>query len=170
MLRRVGPFTSVIYCSFCGSTASSRAMLFLSFPLHIWADERLHCRAHRVRESATRILFLLHLQVFPGRLDSLARLPSWQDLCVVCPSASSKLGTSFKGTMGKGAASSSKNAPVQSECLPQPCDLLPHSRGPILENRSRVSLEQAGWPHPPGGCTGPAVGRCLHWAQVGVTE
>lgn len=134
-------------------------MLFLSFPLHIWADKRLPCSAHPVREPVTRTPFLPHLQVFPDRLDPPARLPSWQDLCVVCLSASSKLGTSFKGTMGKGAASSSKNARCSQSASCSPVTSCPRVKACILETRSRVSLEQAGWPHPRGCTTGP-------WAAV----
>lgn len=62
-------------------------------------------------DDQARTLFLFHREVFPGHLDSPSSLPSWQDLCVACLSASSKLGTSFgEERVWKGAASSFTNA------------------------------------------------------------
>lgn len=95
-------------------------------------------------------LFLSHREAFPGHPDSPSSLPSWQDLCVACPSASSKLGTSFgEERVWEGAASSLANASGAAGApRPRPRDLRPDGRrflrGPsILEDRPRAGQDGA---------------------------
>lgn len=80
--------------------------------LSIFGPTRASTAASAVSEDGqTGTLFLFHREAFPGHLDSPSSLPGWQDLCVACLSASSKLGTSFgEERVWKGAASSLTNA------------------------------------------------------------